>query len=332
MPIEPPSTPKSVTRIERRDDKPDRKPPKSPPCITRLVVEDAEVQDTAFLVTVFNSGNLPSYHIRINVYILPVGGEPDDEPLLVGTGSTTLGILERKQISVIKDLGGASVANAFFAVVFDPINDPFPVRDVRQLYLQELNLLASGLQPDLPGWRQYEFANDRFLFNQAERVPDALRTWQLMTMADLDLAVHKVPANPSINGLLFPGETPNANSEFRYQVHIDNQFFLREIRKGNVTVESSCLLCTHEQTPRDRGGFWLRLSGLSGSDPVLIEPSLESPGVWIPKGEPIIAHPDLTTITVRLIAKLRKGAENNAYFANTRCALKHRQVKRARHA
>src|SRR6185437_7679424 len=93
---------KTGAPIRRGVDKPNRKPFKTPPCVTRIAVEDVEFDDTAFAVTVFNSGNLPSHRVRINIYRIPVSGDPEDVPLIVATGSTTLGILERKQVSVIK--------------------------------------------------------------------------------------------------------------------------------------------------------------------------------------------------------------------------------------
>jgi hypothetical protein len=315
-------------RIRRGADKPDRKPFKTPPCVTRLVVEEGQFDNTAFALTVFNSGNLPSYHVRINIYVVPVGGEPEDGPLLVATGSTTLGILERKQVSVIKQLGGISAVNRYYAVVFDPINDPFPVGRVRQLYLQEINLLAPSLWYSLPGWKQYRFNDDQFHFDEAEAVPDDERTWQLNPVSELE--DDGLPANPRITEVLFPHKTPSDHSEFRYRVDIDNPFFLSEIGKGNVTVHSSCMLYTFDQRPRDRGGFWLRQSRLQNGNEsplVLAEPPLTSPDSWIKQEGRIDADTRLTTITVRLMAKRRKGQENNAYFGNVHCALKHRQVK-----
>lgn len=329
-----PTIRKRGTRVRRVAAKPGRKPLKTPPCVTRLVVEDVQFQDdSTFAVTVFNSGNLPSYHACLNVYVLPVGGEPEEVPLLVATATTTLGILERKQVFVIKQLGGISAHVPHFAVAFDPINDPFPVGRVRELYLQEKNLLASSLQPFLPGWKQYRFNDNQFRFDEAVAVPDAERTWQLTTIADL--ARHGVPANPRITNVLYPNVTPGPYSEFRYRVDIDNPFFLSEIGKGNVTVDISCLLYTFEQTPRDRAGFWLRMSSVQARiESVLASPApaLASPEAWIRQEQRIDAHPALTTITVRLIAERRAGNDNDAYFGNVLCALKHRQVKRLSHA
>jgi hypothetical protein len=309
---------------------------KTPPCITRLVVEDVQFQDdSTFTVTVFNSGNRPSYYVCLNVYVLPVGGEPEEGPLLVATATTTLGILEQKQVSVIKQLGGISAHVPHFAVAFDPINDPFPVGRIRELYLQEKNLLASSLQPFLPGWKQYRFNDNQFRFDEAVAMPDNDRTWQLTTLAELMEQEPGVPANPRINNVLYPHMTPGPHSEFRYRVNIDNPFFLSEIGKGNVTIESSCLLYTYEQTPRDRAALWLRMSRVqSGMESVLASsaPALASPEAWIRQEQRIDAHPALTTITMRLIAERRAGDDNDAYFGNVLCALKHRQVKRLHHA
>ena len=317
------------TRIRRGADKPDRKPSKAPPCVARLVVEDLQIQGHAFLVTVFNSGNLPSYHVRINVYLKPVTivGEPEADLVLVATGSTTLGILERKQVSVIKEVGAIAVFNRHYAIAFDPINDPFPIGHLRELSLQEQNLLQGSLRPSLPGWKQYQFNDDRFRFDEAVPVPEANQTWQLKTIAQLGT---EVPVNSSIVNVLYPHATPGAHSEFRYRGDIDNAFWQREITKSNVTVQTSCFLYTYDQTPRDRGALWLRLSRVqSGIESVLstTEDSLSSPDAWLTKQGHIAADPALTTITVRLIAERRTGNNNNSYFGNVRCALKHRQVK-----
>lgn len=320
---------KRGTRIRRGADEPSRKPSKTPPCVTRLVVEDVRIQGHEFAVTVFNSGNLPSHQVRINVYVKPahVVGEPEADLVLVATASTALGILERKQVSVVKEVGGIAVFNPHYAIAFDPINDPFPIGRVHDLSLQERNLLDSSLRSSLPGWKQYRFSDDRFGFDEAVAVPDADRTWQLKTTAQLEAGI---PPNPSITNVLYPHATPGPHSELRHRIDVDNAFFLSEIGKGNVTVDTSCFLYTYTQTPRDRGALWLRLSRLqTGVESVLAttEPPLASPDTWIKKDGHIDAGPALTTITVRLIAERRTGQNNNAYFGNVRCALKHRQVK-----
>ncbi|HKO42441.1 MAG TPA: hypothetical protein VJU84_04080 [Pyrinomonadaceae bacterium] len=328
-----PTIRKRDLRIGRGAGKPDRKPFKTPRCIARLIVEDVQQVGDAFVITLSNSGNLASHHVRINVYEMPVGGEPEDVPFVVATRSTTLGILERKQVSVIKESGGISRTTPYYAVAFDPINDPFPVGRVRELYLQERNLLASTLWYSLPGWKQYSFNDNSFSFGEAEE--DDLRTWELNDVAEL--TSDNLPPNPRITEVLYPHETPTDYSEFRYQVDINNPFFLSEIAKGNVTVHSSCMLYTYKQTPRDRGGFWLRQQDNSESPLVLGEQPLASPQTWIDypqvnQTEQIDADPRLTTIIVRLIAERRERKNNSSYFGNPFCAIKHRQVKKARHA
>ena len=320
---------KRGTRLRPGHDQPSRKPSKTPPCVTRLVVEDVQIQGHEFLVTVFNSGNLPSHHVRINVYVKPahVVGEPEADPVLVATASATLGILERKQVPVVKEVGGIATLNPHYAIAFDPINDPFPIGRVPELSLQERNLLDLSLQSSLPGWKQYRSNDDRYRFDEAVPVADADRTWQLRTIAQLEASI---PANASISKVLYPHATPGAHSEFRRRIDIDNAFFLNEIHKGNVTVFTSCFLYTLEQVPRDRGALWLRLSRVqTGIESVLAtaEPSLASPDAWAKKEGHIDVDPALTTITMRLIAERRTGQNNNAYFGNVRCMLKHRQVK-----
>jgi hypothetical protein len=318
---------KRGTRLARRPGKPTSRP-KTTICITKLVVEDLHVEAERFAVTVFNAGDLPSYQVRINVYLQPghVYGEPEVAPVLAATGSTTLGVLERKKVVLEKPSGGIASLNPYFAVAFDPINDPFPTKQIGSLRFQERNLLAPTLQPSLPGWKQYS-ASQNFTFDDAARVPDSQRSWKLTTVADLG---NEVPANPAIAGVLYPHATPTAHSELRQALHIDDPFFADEIRKGNVDVHASCQLYTYDQSPRDRGGMWLRFSNITpASESMLgvVEPALTSPRAWTGIALDASAGRALTTITVRLLAHRRTGQNNNAYFGDVRCILKHRQLK-----
>jgi hypothetical protein len=322
------TTRKRRIRLTRRPDRKSPSKPKKPVCVTRLVVEDLQVQGQRFVVTVFNSGNLPSYQVRINVYLKPghIYGEPEAAPVLAATARTTLGILERKAVILPKTSGGIASFNPYFAVAFDPINDPFPTGKIASLGFQERNLLSPTLQPSLPGWVQFR-SSQSFGFDDAFQVPVGERTWKLTTISELGT---EVPANSAITKVFYPHRTPTAHSELRQRLEIDDPFFVDEIRKGNVTVHAACQLYTYDQSPRDRGALWLRFSNVApGGESVLgvVEPPLTSPPAWSVTTLDATAGRTLTTITVRLLAHRRTGSNNNAYFGDVRCALKHRQIK-----
>lgn len=314
--------------VRRRNAKTPPTRPKQTICVTRLVVEDLRIQNQRFVVTVSNAGNQPSYQVRINVYVQPghVYGQPEAAPVLAATAVTTLGVLERKEVVLEKLSGGIASLNPYFAVAFDPINDPFPTRQTANLGLQERNLLSPTLQPSMAEWTEYG-ATHLFGFDGAVPVPAGRRTWTLTPIADLG---NQVPANATAAPVFFPHATPTAHSELRHRIDIDDAFFVNEIGRGNVEVHASCQLYTYEQTPRDRGALWLRLSNVvPAGESVLgaIEPPLTSPHAWTPIALNAAATPQLTSITVRLLAERRTGHNNNAYFADVRCFLKHRQVK-----
>lgn len=313
-------TPRSAEKLPSR--------PKAPVAVTRLVVEDLEIRAGKFLVTIFNSGNLPSFQVRINVYHRPahVVGQPESDLVLVASATTTLGVLERKQMTLAKFAGGISVFNPHFAVVFDPINDPFPTGRIQDLAFQERNLLSPSLQPSLPGWVQYK-SNNLFAFDAAVAVPSAQRTWKLMTIAELG---DHVPANPAVTRVFYPHAPAAASSELRQRLEIDNPFFVDEIRRGNVSARTSYQLYSRPQTPRDRGGVWMRFSNVAPSGEsvlAVMEPSLTSPQSWKTAQMDVALDRRVTSITVRLVAERRTGQDTNAYFGDVRCVLKHRQVK-----
>ncbi len=279
-------------------------------------------------MTVFNAGNLPSFQVRINVYNRPnhVVGQPESPLFLAASATTTLGVLERKQMTLTRFSGGISPFNQHYAVAFDPINDPFPTGRIQDLGFQERNLLSPSLQPSLPGWVQYK-SNNLFAFNAAVAVPAAQRTWKPMTIAQLG---DQVPANPAVTKVVYPHAPAAAYSELRQRLEIDNPFFVDEIHKGNVSARTTYQLYTRPQTPRDRGGVWMRFSNVApiGESVLAVtEPPLTAPQAWKTIHVDAALDPRVTTITVRLVAERRTGQDTNAYFGDVRCVLKHRQVK-----
>jgi hypothetical protein len=210
--------------------------------------------------------------------------------------------------------------------VFDPINDPFPTGRIQELGVQERNLLSPSLQPSLPGWVQYK-ANNLFAYDAGVAVRAAQRTWKLMTIAELG---DQVPANPAVTKVFYPHAPAGAYSELRRRLEIDDPFFVDEIHRGNVTALTTYQLYTRPQTPRDRGGVWMRFSNVAPigeSVLAIMEPPLTGPQSW--KAAQVDAALDqrVTSITVRLVAERRTGQDTNAYFGDVRCVLKHRQVK-----
>jgi hypothetical protein len=277
-------------------------------------------------VTVYNAGNRASSNVQIGIYQIPfpLAEWGDPRPIQVASTSTSLGLLEKADVSLTAST--VSLFGSLFAIVFDPLNDPFPTDRLSDLAWNESNVLAPYLRDSLPGWAQYDFPDDDLAFTGGEA---ASSTWTLRTPAELE---GDIPADASIRRVLFPGTTKTANSELRADVHLSDiaggAFAAEEARRGNVSAQAACQIYNYTQNPRDRGDLSVALlheGAIVASAPRT--PMVRAYTHW--QALTRAAGPvNFDAVRVRLLANRRTGSDNNAYFGDVSCVLKHRQVKR----
>jgi hypothetical protein len=309
--------------------------------IVRLEVESLHATLTECKVTVFNAGNTASYSARVNVYRQPLIYNFNTIPALTLVGSVpiSVGALERKEVTVGTRFS-SPYFSSYYAVAFDPLEDPFPVNRIDEMTWQERDLLHH----DILVWRQFAHKDSDTYFGNAGlvEVADDRRSWTLRPRAD---HAGDVPDNPRIRRIYFPATPPSMSatrtgdrSELRQEVYLDDlpngSLALEEASKGNIVATASCELFNYDQTPRDRGTLAIALDFVDGESASTVGQQPERPegqaySQWTSVSASAGKNSRFNRLSVRLLAERRKGTISHSYFGNVACTLKHRQVKRA---
>jgi hypothetical protein len=288
-------------------------------------------------ITVINTGNTSSFTARVIVYRQPPLHEWNNVPSLTPAGSvtTSVGALETKRVTISTPFTNPFV-NGHLAVAFDPLMDPFPVNRIGEFTWHEQDLLRH----DLRLWRQFSHRDNDTYFGNSGLIEVLDKSWTLGPPAD---HAGKIPANPSISRIYFPGAPPTVSSgssgvrsELRQDIHLgdlpNGVLAAQEGRSGNLGATVAAELVNFNQSPRDRGTLAIALSQVNGNiSPVELvppRPEAQEHREWTKVSAVVRNGSRFNQVAVRLLAERRTGSNSDTYFGDVACTLKHRQLKR----
>jgi hypothetical protein len=321
--------------------------------LPRLILESIRLNDTKtrFAVVVYNEGTMPSFSAVLNVYCGDpniIATDPNNQLILAATSNFKIGIGERKNISVgfVNNLDPSCMS--FFGILFDPLLDPFPFSNDYNFNWLEKNLLNYNPPPSFTGWQQYDYVDSRDEnFSNGSLVTNA--TWKNVNKSEISTSIPSQPLTPAIQysvmisgfpyreTCFIPGSPISQKTELRYVINLDThalaaqQIVRSEIAKGNISIKLSGLQINYRRTPnKDKSAFWLEGRRVQrGVDSLLPSEQMQlicHTGNWeritIVKG-----FTNFNTIHIKLMCNRIDGSITNAYFAQIKCLLIHRQLK-----
>jgi len=268
-----------------------------------------------FDFTVINHGNGIARNVKCVLYseFLGTFTQRDEIALALFPGQ------ERK----ITFVGYRATHETFHALIYDVINDPFPVLSIKNFGWNQKNLVKDGqltttkINPKV--WSEFDINTTGI------ETPSPMRTWKSVSNNRKDIN----GVNPPFNFFYKPRNTNQSIGELRqeinFQSHNNKVEIQRAIEKNDLSFYAESYMCVYDHSPRDQAQFSVRFTENNGT----ITPH-NTRQITNLTWNRFLLNGDVKKtaqkVTIVLNTERHSGSNNDGFFGNPAFFLKHRQL------
>lgn len=268
-----------------------------------------------FDFTVINQGNGVARNVKCVLFSEFNGTftQRDEVALILFPGQ------ERK----ITFAGYRATNETFHALIYDVINDPFPVLNIKNFGWNQKNLVKNGQltssKINSTSWNEFDVDAS----GRATSSPN--RTWKGIANRMNDSIGKKPPFTyhyKAYNTKLAVGEL---RQEIDFRTHPNTAEIMRAIGKDELSFYAESYMCVYKQSPRDEAQFSIRFTESNGATTPYNTRQITNL-TW----SRFLLNGDVKKtaqkVTVVLNTERHSGSNNDGYFGNPAFFLKHRQM------
>lgn len=217
----------------------------------------------------------------------------------------------------------ATTNETFHALIFDVINDPFPVLNIKNFGWNQKNLIEDGqltsskINPTV--WKEFD------VDGSGSATASPKRTWKGIANTINDSRGVKPPFKYYYKAYATKLAIGELRQEINFSTHSNTAEIMRAIKKDDLSFYAESYMCVYNQNPRDEAQFCVRFTENNGTTTPHNTRQITNL-TW----SRFLLNGDIKKtaqkVTIVLNTERHSGSNNDGFFGNPAFFLKHRQL------